>query len=133
MKAKLVRKIQKGGFVDTAELLRDNMEGAPKPSRLSCIVAEKQPERVKELWGLPDAHCSGGETLRAYDSMFRQQAANNPKVVSTSFLANQNQRGPYCMETDHELCPRPSNASAHGKGCPTKALREGGETSSLIC
>ncbi len=63
--------------------------------------------------GISDVHearrCGG----QVYDSMFRQQAANNPKVdwsvlnsslYSTSFMAMQNQRGracQYCMETDH--------------------------------
>ncbi len=121
--AKLIRKIQKSGFVDMAELLRDNMEvcrreeGTPKPSRraipdllswVTCfgayasVVTEKQPERVKS---------------QAYDSM----STNNSKVVwsqlnsslyATSFLANQNQRGrtcPHCMETDHATlnCAQP--------------------------
>ncbi len=122
-----------------AELLRDNMEvcrreeGTPKPSRravpdllswVTCfgayasVVTEKQPERVKELWAnqtliVREARRCGGKGWQAYDSMFRQQAANNSKVVwsqlnsslyATSFLANQNQRGrtcPHCMETDH--------------------------------
>ncbi len=134
--AKLVRKIQKGGYVDMAELLRDNMElgrrgeESPKPSvpdllswvtcfgMYASIVTEKQPERVKELWAyqtlvVREARRCGGRGWQAYDSMFRQQAANNPRVVwsqlnsslyATSFLANQNQRGrtcQYCMETDH--------------------------------
>lgn len=87
-----------------AELLRDNMElgrrgeEGPKPSRRAVpdllswmsmcagIVAENQPERVKELWAyqtlvVREARRCGGRGWQAYDAMFRQQAANNPRVV----------------------------------------------------
>ena len=141
--AKLVRKIQKGGYVDMAELLRDNMElcrrgeeekgNSSKSTRRSVpdllswvacfglyasIVGDKNPHRVNELWAyqtllVREARRCGGRGWQVYDSMFRQQAANNPRVAwsqlnsslyATSFLAHQNQRGrtcQYCLETDH--------------------------------
>ncbi len=117
-----------------AELLRDNVElgrreaglGGAQPSRkevldllswIACfgvyasVVADKHPHRVRELWAyqtmlVHEARRCGGKGWQVYDSMFRQQAANNPKVnwsvlnsslYSTSFLAMQNQRGRICQ------------------------------------
>ncbi len=90
-----------------AELLRDIIEfgrrgeeGSSKPSRravpnllswvicfmYASIVAEKQPERVKELWEYQtlvvwEMRCCGSRGWQAYDTMFQQQAANNLRVV----------------------------------------------------
>ena len=160
---KLVKKIQKGDYVDMAELLRDNMElgrrqsleaglgGGARPSRrevpdllswIACfgmyasVVAQKYPHRVRELWAyqtlvVHEARRCGGKGWQVYDSMFRQQAANNPKVnwsvlnsslYSTSFLAMQTQRGracQHCMETDHasQACALvPTIVSKTGQG-----------------
>ena len=143
--AKLVAKIQRGDYVDMAELLRENMEMAcrqaatstpsdtQKSSRrevpdilswITCfgmyasVVAEKYPDRVRQLFayqtmlGRETRRC-GGKGWMAYDMMFRQQAASNPKVdwsvlnnslYSTTFLVHQTNRGrtcQFCLETDH--------------------------------
>ena len=52
----------------------------------ASIVAEKQPERVKELWEYQtlvvwEMRCCGSRGWQAYDTMFQQQAANNLRVV----------------------------------------------------
>ena len=147
--AKLVQKIQRGDFVDMAELLRDNMElerrqpategqrnaiwPAGKANRrevpdilswITCfgmyasVVCDKTPGRVRELLTyqtvlVREARRCGGKGWLAYDTMFRQQAANNVKVdwsvlntslYANTFLAQQNTRGKtcqWCLETDH--------------------------------
>ena len=156
--AKLVVKIQRGDFVDMAELMRDNMEaerraeqdgaiGSPfnKRSRrrevpdllswIQCfgtyisVVVTKSPAKVKQLLAyqtmiVREACRCGGKGWQAYDSMFCQQAANNPttdwsqlnnSLYSVTFLANQNGRGricEHCLETDHALAPyRPNRPS----------------------
>lgn len=140
---KLVAKIQKGDYVEMAELLRDNMELQRRqaddsqnqikanrrevPDLLSWItcfgtyasvVCSKHPHWIRELLAyqtilVREARRCGGKGWQAYDAMFHQQAAHNPKVdwsvlnsslYSTSFLTQQNQRGrtcQWCLETDH--------------------------------
>ena len=141
--AKLVSKIQRGDYVDMAELLRDNMEmerrqpadaqGIGRQGRrevpdilswITCfgmyasVLCDKYPDKVRQMFAyqtimVREARRCGGKGWLAYDMMFRQQAANNPKVdwsvinnslYSTTFLAQQNNRGrtcQWCMETDH--------------------------------
>ncbi len=111
----------------------------------ASVVAQKHPQRVQELWAyqtmvVREARRCGGKCWQVYDSMFRQQAANNPKVdwsvlnsslYSTSFLAMQNQQGRvchHCMETDHAsqacaLAPTIVSKTGQGQGYP----REYGE------
>ncbi len=84
----------------------------------ASVVAQKHPPRVREVWAyqtmvVREARRCGGKGWQVHMSMFRQQAANNPKVdwsvlnsslYSTPFLAMQNQRGracQHCMEIDH--------------------------------
>ena len=100
--------------------LEAGLGGGTRPSRrevpdllswIACfgvyasMVAQKCPNRVRELWAyqtmvVHEARRCGGKGWQIYDSMFRQQAANNPKVdwsvlnTSTSFLAMQNQGMP---------------------------------------
>ena len=131
--AKLVAKIQRGDYVDMAELLRDNMEmerrqssdsqGSGRRNRCmyamyASVLCDKYPDKVRQLFAyqtmlVREVHRGGGKGWMAYDTMFHQQAANNLKVdwsvlnnslYSTSFLAQQNNRGrtcQWCMETDH--------------------------------
>ena len=146
--AKLVAKIQRGDFVDMAELLRDNIEAERRgrgqesgstgstpskaarrevpdlPSWIQCfgvftsVVCAKAPERVTQLLAyqtmlVREARRCGGGGWQAYDSMFRQQAANSPgtdwskingSLFAVTFLTQQNGRGKcckYCLESDH--------------------------------
>ena len=90
-----------------AELLQDNMEMSHREEKLlskssrqsvpdllswvacfgtyASLVTEKHPDRVKDLWAhqtliVREARCCGGKGWQAYDAMFRQQAANNPRI-----------------------------------------------------
>ena len=148
--AKLVAKIQRGEFVDMAELLRDNIEadrrrtkegdadpsgGQPSSSQTrreipdllswiqcfgvyACIVAKSHPDKLQQLLAyqtmlVREARRCGGNGWQAYDTMFRQQVANDPaadwsklnsSLYSVTFLAYQNGRGKtclHCLETDH--------------------------------
>ena len=132
-----------GDYVDMAELLRDNMEmehrqpsdaqGIGRQGRrempdilswITCfgmyvsVLCDKYPDKVRQMFAyqtimVREARRCGGKGWLAYDMMFRQQAANNPKVdwsvinnslYSTTFLGQQNNRGrtcQWCMETDH--------------------------------
>ena len=146
--AKLVAKIQKGDFVDMAELLRDNMEAERRRSKedgastssgqltqsrrevpdilswVQCfgiytsIVVQTRPEKTQQLLAyqtmlLREARRCGGTGWQTYDTMFRQQVANNTtadgsklnsSLYAVNFLANQNRRGKtcqHCLETDH--------------------------------
>ena len=111
----------------------------------ASVVAQKCPNRVRELWAyqtmvVHEARRCGGKVWQIYDSMFRQQVANNPKVdwsvlntslYSTSFLAMQNQRGracQHCMETDHasQVCAlAPTLTSKTGQAQENTENKEG--------
>ena len=169
--AKLVVKIQKGDFVDMAELLRDNIEADRRRSKegsigpstgqqsqsrrevpdilswVQCfgiyisivVVVQLHPEKTQQLLAyqtmlLREARRCGGNGWQTYDTMFRQQVANNPtadwsklnsSLYAVNFLANQNGKGrtcQHCLETDHS-----SNECALAS---TKAGRaSGGESS----
>ena len=103
--AKVVRKIERGEYVDMAELLRDNIEadrrreGRELPggeakhlrrevpnllswvqcfSMFSGVVARQHPERTKAYLTMVvwEAIRCGGSGWREYDAMFRQLAAS---------------------------------------------------------
>ena len=84
----------------------------------ASVLCDKYPDKVQQMFAyqiimVREAHRCGGKGWLAYDMMFRQQVANNPKVdwsvinnslYSTTFLAQQNNRSrtcQWCMETDH--------------------------------
>ena len=84
----------------------------------ASVVTSKTPGKVKQLLAyqtmiVREARRCGGKGWQAYDSMYRQQAANNPSadwsqlnnsLYAVTFLANQNGRGricQHCLETDH--------------------------------
>ena len=151
---KLVAKIQRGEYVDMAELLRDNikadrrrtvqggagvaaavcswMTGKPSGRRevpdilswaqcfstYACVLGEKYPQKVRELWAylsliVREARRCGGNGWRDYDNMFRQQASSaaelewgklNGSLYAVTFLAQQSGRGRvcrWCQESDH--------------------------------
>ncbi len=52
----------------------------------ASVVAPKLPQRVGELWAyqamvVREARHCGGKGWQVYDSMFRQQAANTPRLT----------------------------------------------------
>lgn len=107
---KLIQKIQRGEYVDMAELLRDNMElnaGDPLARHLgmqpSCqevpdliswvqcfgiyaaVVSVSHPDQILQLLAyqmmvVRKAIRCGGRGWQSYDAMFRQQAAISPSV-----------------------------------------------------
>ena len=128
-------KLQKRDFVDTAELLwelgrRQNLEAGRGGG---AHISRRE---------VHEACRCGGKGWQVYDSMFRQQAANNPKVnwsvlnsflYSTSFLAMRGRACQHCMETDHAsqacaLAPTLVSKTGQGKGSPgSTATKEGKE------
>lgn len=84
----------------------------------ACIVAKVHPEKLQQLLAyqtmlVREARRCGGTGWQVYDTMLRQQVANNPhadwsklnsSLYSVTFLAHQNSHGKtciYCLETDH--------------------------------
>ena len=120
-------KLQKRDFVDTAELLwelgrRQNLEAGRGGG---AHISRRE---------VHEACRCGGKGWQVYDSMFRQQAANNPKVnwsvlnsflYSTSFLAMRGRACQHCMETDHAsqacaLAPTLVSKTGQGQGFSRK-------------
>ena len=85
----------------------------------ACIVANSHPDKLQQLLAYQTMlvrearRCGGtGWQAYAYDTMFRQQVANDPaadwsklnsSIYSVTFLAYQNGRGKtclHCLETD---------------------------------
>ena len=103
----------------------------------SSVVCAKSPERARPLFAYQTIivrearHCEG-TGWQLYDSTFCHQVAGKPNVdwsvlnasfYSTSFLANQNNRGrtcKHCLETDHvftncALAPLSGDKQSRGK------------------
>ena len=115
----------------------------------ASVVADQQPERFKELMAyqtimIREARRCGGSGWLAYDSMFRQQAANargtdwaklNTSLYTVTFMQQHNGRGrtcQHCLETDHDgvdcaLAPvkpttRPARSQEPGLGWTPPAV-----------
>ena len=84
----------------------------------TSIVVQTRPEKTQQLLAyqtmlLREARRCGGTGWQTYDTIFRQQVANNStadwsklnsSLYAVNFLANQNGRGKtcqHCLETDH--------------------------------
>ena len=168
--------------MDMADLLRDNLEAdwhwgkdneEASPSRSSrptsrevpnvlswaqgfcihiAVVAEKQPEQVKQLLAyqatvLWEVRRCGGQGWRAYDAVFRQLAAANPSadwsqlnlaLYATTFLAHQGKDGKLCtlcMVADHTseecaLSPLQPKSMKSGPSSGERGDRQGAYPSS---
>ena len=125
----------------------------------ACIVANSHLDKLQQLLAyqtvlVREARRYGGNGWQAYDTMFRQQVANDPaadwsklnsSLYSVTFLAYQNGSGKtclHCLETDHSGsdCALAST-KGHRMARPpinddirnTRAKLDRGECSTRIC
>ena len=125
----------------------------------ACIVANSHPEKLQQLLAyqtmlVREARRCGRTGWQAYDTMFRQQVANDPhadwsklnsSLYSVTFQAYQNGRGKtclHCLETDHSgsecaLTPakgyRMSRSSTSDDFHPNRAKPDRGERNTRVC